>query len=95
MLAPLAMLFAVPNSSHLPRPHLPSRWAESMSRTGAAKQKPRHGSRAASSEGEADELDQREQSDELDELDELEDVVGAGFCSGAPLIGRSRPLVIV
>lgn len=77
MLWALAMPFVVPNSS----PLLSARWAESMSRTGAAKHKPRLGARASSSEGDAVARDEDdlafdeaervgEEADELDHLDQ-------------------------
>jgi hypothetical protein len=72
MLCPLEMPFAAPN---LPHP----RWAESMSRTGAAKHKPRLASRT--SEDDAVVHDEDEQlDDEVEDEFELED---CGFDSDA------------
>jgi hypothetical protein len=75
MLGALAMPVAVPNSSTL----LSTRWAESMSRTGAANHKPRLGSRAASREGDAVARDEDDVALDEAQLDHLDQAVDDGL----------------
>jgi hypothetical protein len=76
MLGALEMPFALPNSSSLLSP----RWAESMSRTGAAKHKPRLGARASS---EADAGVREEDDIVFDDAELLDqDVDGEGLQEG-------------